>query len=464
MRFLVRWLVRLLIVSIIAAAAAWFVAGRAEGPAVEIRQPGQVVGVEGTLEVAIQAPGGQLSAVEAFIEQGEQRIPLFTLADPAQATLKQEAGDRMTFTRPIGKRSLPALQAGPARLTVRAARPVLYGLRQPETTISRDLRLQFEPPRVSVVSMHHFVNHGGSEMVVYRTTPPDVESGVRVGEVTYRGFPASGAGVAGADPSLKVAFFALLHDQDLQTPIELYGKDAAGNQTRAAFDFRAFPKQFRRSTIAVDDRFFQRVVPDILAHSPELGTVEGAGGPDLLPAFLKVNGELRRLNAEKIASFAEKTAPEILWQGPFQRLSAQVESFFADHRTYMYQGREVDQQVHLGFDLADRVNVPIHAANRGSVLFADYLGIYGNCVILDHGMGVQSLYAHLSSLEVRPGQVVEKGQTLGRSGMTGLAGGDHLHFTMLVNGRPVNSVEWWDPHWIEDRITRKLKEAAAAGT
>ena len=95
------------------------------------------------------------------------------------------------------------------------------------------------------------------------------------------------------------------------------------------------------------------------------------------------------------------------------------------------------------------------------MLYADELGIYGNCVIVDHGMGVQSLYAHLSSIGVEPGAKVEKEQELGRSGMTGLAGGDHLHFTMLINGQMVNPVEWWDQHWIDDRILRKLRAASA---
>jgi murein DD-endopeptidase MepM/ murein hydrolase activator NlpD len=104
-------------------------------------------------------------------------------------------------------------------------------------------------------------------------------------------------------------------------------------------------------------------------------------------------------------------------------------------------------------------NVPIVAAQRGTVVFADYLGIYGNCVIVDHGLGVQSLYAHLSSIDVKAGQAVEKGHTLGRSGMTGLAGGDHLHFTMLLNGQPVNPVEWWDTKWMQDRVFRKIAEA-----
>jgi murein DD-endopeptidase MepM/ murein hydrolase activator NlpD len=108
--------------------------------------------------------------------------------------------------------------------------------------------------------------------------------------------------------------------------------------------------------------------------------------------------------------------------------------------------------------------VPVHAANDGKVLNASWLGIFGNCVILDHGMGVASLYGHLSSIDIKVGDSVAKGQVLGRSGMTGMAGGDHLHFTMLVGGHPVNPVEWWDAHWIADRVERKIGEAGAAGS
>ncbi len=144
----------------------------------------------------------------------------------------------------------------------------------------------------------------------------------------------------------------------------------------------------------------------------------------------------------------------------FQQLGdSQVEARFADTRTYVYKGKDVDQQVHLGFDLAVTANVPIRAAQKGIVLHAAYLGIYGNCVIVDHGMGVQSLYGHLSSIDVKVGDRVEKGQVLGRSGMTGLAGGDHLHFTMLVGGQQVTPVDWWSQQWMEDRVLRKIKAA-----
>jgi murein DD-endopeptidase MepM/ murein hydrolase activator NlpD len=217
-----------------------------------------------------------------------------------------------------------------------------------------------------------------------------------------------------------------------------------------------FPKAPRRSTIELPDAFLNRVVPAIEAGSPD----EKASG-SLLDQFLVLNGDLRRKNAAKIASFAAHTSPDMLWGGEvfYKFANTKAESAFADQRTYRYQGREVDHQTHLGFDLASFANSPVHAANRGQVLYAADLGIYGNCIIIDHGMGVQSLYAHLSSFEVPVGAMVDKGQELGKSGQTGMAGGDHLHFTMLVNGQMVNPIEWWDPHWIQDRIVRKLREA-----
>jgi murein DD-endopeptidase MepM/ murein hydrolase activator NlpD len=142
-------------------------------------------------------------------------------------------------------------------------------------------------------------------------------------------------------------------------------------------------------------------------------------------------------------------------------LNTAVEAGFADQRTYVYQGEDVDRQVHLGFDLASTMAAPVLVANRGRVLHAGWLGIYGNCVIVDHGMGLQSLYAHLSSLEVAVGDIVERDQSLGRSGATGLAGGDHLHFTMLLGGNAVTPVDWWSTQWVQDRVLRKLIDAGA---
>ena len=448
----------LLFVLLAAAAIVFFLAGRAEPPGIVIEQPGALVGLDAVLDLKVTAPGGQLDSLEVKLEQQGKEIPVFSLASPGDAEVRQAAEDELRVRRPFGKRSVPELQAGPARIVATASRPVLFGLRQTTGTAARDIEVRLTPPRLSVVSTHHHVIHGGAEMVVYTVSPPEAESGVRVGDITYRGFPASGAGISG-EAGLRVAFFALLHDQDLNTPILLYARDEAGNESTTTFDFRVFPRRFRQDRINLDDRFLDRVVPAIFEQSPDLGQPSG----DRLTDFLAVNSKLRELNADRIAGLAGQTTSEMLWQGAFRPLTnASIESGFADRRTYYYQGREVDRQVHLGFDLAVTQRIPVLAANVGKVVLAEYLGIYGNTVVIDHGMGVQSLYAHLSSIDVQPGETVQKDQQIGRSGMTGLAGGDHLHFTMLVGGHPVNPVEWWDPHWIEDRIQRKLREAAGS--
>ena len=130
-----------------------------------------------------------------------------------------------------------------------------------------------------------------------------------------------------------------------------------------------FEKPFKKSRIEIDDKFINRVVPDIIEHSPELKmTAPAQDSPRCSPAFLQINGELRKINADEIAALAAKTSPNRLWDGPFMQLgNSQVEASFADHRTYIYKGKEVDQQTHLGFDLAVTAHVPVPAANAGTV-------------------------------------------------------------------------------------------------
>jgi murein DD-endopeptidase MepM/ murein hydrolase activator NlpD len=171
---------------------------------------------------------------------------------------------------------------------------------------------------------------------------------------------------------------------------------------------------------------------------------------------------VRRENEQRIREIASKTAPERLWKGPFQQwANSQVTSRFAEQRTYKVGGRDVSQATHFGYDLAATAGAPITPANAGRVLFAGDLGIYGNCVIVDHGMGVVTLYGHLSSIEVKEGDAVEKETVLGRSGATGLAGGDHLHFAVLVGDAYVDPVEWWDEKWVREKIDEKLAPPAS---
>ena len=457
---MVRAFSMLVIIVLLVAGGTYVAAGRTAPPRLTIDKPEKYVGQASMLEVRAQAPGARLTTLQVAVEQNNKTIPLFSLGAADASALSQPDKDTLVVRRPIGKRSVPELQSGPARIVVTATRKSFLNLRTVSATATKDFQVRLEAPRLTVLSTKHYVNHGGAEFVVYRATPADVASGVRVGDVEYPGYPAAGAGVTGASPDLKIAFFALLWNQDLHTPIKAFARDEAGNESTATFVDDVFEKPQKKSRIELDDKFLDRVVPEIAEHSPDLKLAPPAEGSDMLPGFLKENGELRKLNAAFIASLAKKSSAERLWQGPFVQLgNSKVEASFADHRTYFYKGKEVDQQVHLGFDLAVTEHIPVLAANAGIVVNADWLGIYGNCVIIDHGQGVQSLYGHLMSFDVKPGDKVTRGQQVGRSDSTGLAGGDHLHFTMLVGGQMVNPVEWWDPHWIADRVERKLREA-----
>ncbi len=171
-----------------------------------------------------------------------------------------------------------------------------------------------------------------------------------------------------------------------------------------------------------------------------------------------MNSDLRKTNESRIAEVTSKASPSILWKGAFSQLSnSKVEANFADQRTYVYNGQPIDTSYHLGYDLSVTKRYPVEAANAGKVVLAEDLGIYGNTVILDHGLGLFTLYSHLSSIDVKPGDAVQARQVLGKTGETGLAGGDHLHYAVYLHGVAVLPVEWWDGKWINDNVTPKLE-------
>jgi len=453
MRFFRLALLTIVVLAVAGAGAGWYLAGREAGPSITIKSPDRFIGRAGALDVVADA-ATPIVSVSATLEQNGQPTQVASYASDGTAQ------NQVSLSGAVGKTAQPALVNGPATLTVRAAREVFFGLRTVESSATRELQVRLDPPRVAVISTHHFINLGGAEFVVMRATPEDVEAGVRVGDSDYRAYPGSAVGIA--DPAVRVAFFALKHDQDVNVRMSAYARDLAGNEVTTPLEHQPTAKKFLQSRIPIDQRFLDRVVPAIASNTPDL-TVDTSSPEGLLKGFLTINGDLRKRNGATITALAAKSQPKMLWTEAFAQMgNSQVESRFADRRTYFFGDQEIDRQVHLGFDLASVQQAPVNASNAGIVVFADFLGIYGNCVIVDHGLGVQSLYAHLSSIGTKVGDTVTKGQELGRTGATGLAGGDHLHFTILLQGVPVNPIEFWDPQWMRDRVLRKINEAGAS--
>ena len=301
-----KFLLILVLLALAGAGGAYWWSGRGGGPAIAVDKPKALMGQGAVVEVTVGAPGGRLSKLDVTFEQGGKQTPLFALGQAGAAGLTQDGPDRVRVTVPATRKEIADLKSGDARVLVAAERQVLYGVRTLASSLAHPVRVRLEPPRVAVLSMHHYINHGGSEFVVFRATPDDVTAGVRVGDRVYAAYPGTAVGIA--DPAVRVAVYALLHDQDLATPMKVFATDEAGNTASADIDSRVFPKVFRRSRIEVPDTFLQRVVPAILENTPDFAR-EVADPNDLVAAFLKINGDLRRKNAETIAALASKSAP-----------------------------------------------------------------------------------------------------------------------------------------------------------
>jgi len=363
---------------------------------------------------------------------------------PAERTVEVAVGSTVT----------EGLESGEATLRVSVWRAPTW-LRHPGPAVREiPLAVRLTPPPVQVLSSQHYPTRGGSEAVVYRVDASAVRHGVEAGEAFFPGYP-----LPGGQPGDSFALFAVPYDADDEMALHLVAVDDVGNRTQRAFVDRLRPSDERHDTIEVSDEFIQRVAPEIEAQTPGLDSSR-----PLVERYVAINSELRVSNRRAIAALAEKSEPRFLWSGTFMSLpNGQVMARFGDRRTYLYDGQPVDQQDHLGYDLASVKRAPVPAANAGVVAMAQFLGIYGNVVVIDHGYGLMSLYGHLSSFEVAPGDRVERGQTIGHTGRTGLAGGDHLHFGVFLHGVATDPVEWLDADWIRNRILAKLEPGGANG-
>ena len=421
-------------------------------PAIEIRTGAKAIGQRTGVEVVVSAAGRGLADVRVEVEQaGVAHVVARRAHRPLPPWTR--SGGRVQADRlqaEVGGSAVPGLVEGEAVVRVVAERAATW-LRHPDPAV-KEIRLPvlLVPPPLSLLSARNRVAQGGSGVVVYRAGPTATRDGVRAGAWFFPGSPLPGGGKED-----RLALFGVPWDLSDQAQLRLLAEDDAGNATEVAFVDRLLSRPPSRDRIVLDDAFLTKVVTEIRQQTPGL---EDRGS--LIENYLEINRRLRTKNAKELEALAPRSAGAFLWREPFAPLRrAQVMSHFADQRTYVYQGREVDQQTHLGFDLAVVAHTPVPAANPGVVVLARYFGIYGNAVVVDHGLGLATLYAHLSSIEVKEGQEVERGTILGRTGATGLAGGDHLHFTTLVRGLPVTAQEWWDGSWIRDQVASKVGPA-----
>jgi hypothetical protein len=415
---------------------------------VSINPPVKTIGASTPVTVQAANPHG-VRHIAAYLEQGGQRSLLLDQSSPSTRFMWHRHEPAKTYTFEAGKTKAPNLKEGKARIVVETTSNDMRGSTD---TAATDVDVILAAPRVIADEYQHYINQGGMELVTFSASGSYNESGVKVGKYTFRSFPLPGKG-----PGERFAMFGYPWDlPDDVTPL-VYARNQAGTEATAHFTFKLFPKKFRVRTVEADDKMLEKLVNSV---DP---TGKIAPGADLVTRFDKINTELRAKNNQQLADLRFKTEEKILWNGPFIHWGKE-EANFADVRDWMHAGKKIDQAVHLGFDLSDVANGPVSAANDGRVVWADDLGIYGNCVVLDHGYALQSIYGHMRQINVKVGDMVKKGQSMGIAGSTGLAGGVHVHFSMQIDGVQTNPREWWDEHWIKDRILSKLDPEHATQT
>ena len=388
-----------------------------------------------------------------------------TLADPSNIRSISVGVRRNNVVTPIFQRHfeeyLPqrtvevslknaGLREGAFELEIKATDASLAGFGQGNTrTEVLAMRLDTQPPRISVKTLPPSVRRGGAAAIRYTIDEEVTQSGVLVAGYFVPGFLQK-------DGSY-ICFFPFPYTMtavEYKNAVELTATDMAGNVTRSRLGLLAYERNFKSDTISISDNFLASV-------NSKLGYL-APNAANQLEGYLYINNQVRAANVETLRALRKDTAAAMLWDGMFQRLPrSAARAGFGDHRYFTYQGKQVGESYHLGFDLASVRNAEVPAANNGRVVFTGELGIYGNLVVIDHGLGLQSLYSHMSEIQTNVGATVKKGDIIGLTGTTGLAGGDHLHFGILMHGIQVQPLDWLDPKWIKNTITDRLDAAGA---
>jgi murein DD-endopeptidase MepM/ murein hydrolase activator NlpD len=432
--------IAVIVAVIIIAGICWLYFGNyleRENPSIKLSQDIGSIGKQKKLEITFSDQKSGLSQINIEITQDNKNHILSAENIPVR-------GDKQKILSLTIDTVALKFHDGPALIKFTATD---YSLFKNQTILSQSVKIDTIPPQISLLNPVNHANQGGTCFISYRISKPAALTGIYVNDY----FTPAYTTLVDNKPTSLVYFAIPIDATRTKTAIKLFARDDAGNETGIAIPCLIKEKKFRADKMNLGETFLQQKMPEFQATIPALQ------GKTPLEIFTYVNGQMRNDNFLTIQSICQKSSPKKLWEGTFLRMPrAQPMALFGDKRTYMIGGKAIANSLHVGVDLASTAHAAIEAANSGIAVFTGPLGIYGNAVIIDHGQGLFSLYGHLSAINTTVGKAVKKEEIIGHSGISGLAGGDHLHFSIIAGGQFVNPQEWWDPHWIKDNVTTKM--------
>ncbi len=429
-----------------AGGAVWFFFFESEAPLAELHIDKPFLGRNSIFSIEARDNKSGIKSVRVTVVQGETQKILYYKDNP-----------RTGYRSPVGPLEEKAeiavdckklgLKEGPVQLVLEVKDFSLNRWFQGNKTEQRkEITIDTEAPKIHILHSERSVNPGGSGLVIYQMDDEHATTGVLLNGHFNHAYQAA---KEGRGKNIFIAYYGMPYNASVLSQFTITAVDKAANETAVPVgaSFRADNK--KRDTINISDGFLKRKIPEFRQYYPEMSG-------DLLSQYIHVNNIVRKKNGEVISEICKKSSADKLWNGVFGRMAGSKRAGFAEYRSYLYRGKVIDHQVHLGVDIASVRQDKVKAANSGIVVYADYLGIYGKMVMIDHGQGVFSLYSHLSQIDVSPGITVAKGDIIGLTGTTGMAGGDHLHFSMLIQGIFVDPKEWWDKNFIDRHIEAPL--------
>ena len=314
------------------------------------------------------------------------------------------------------------------------------------------LRVDKKRPQLTTIANSYKIKKGGAALVIFKADDDNLKD-VYIQTNFGKKFIVQ--------PFYKQGYYISL----LAWPITkrnfsatIIATDKANNISKTKVPLYIKDKKYRLSNIKISDKFLKGKIADL---AEEFSETQGVTEP--IEQFKIINEDVRAKNEKLIHEITSKVSGEMISDFNINKMyplkNAAIVAHFGDHRIYSYKGKDISESYHLGLDMASNAMAKIKPQNAGDVVFAQYNGLYGNMPIINHGLGLYTLYGHCSTLNISSGDSIKAGAHIANTGKSGYAMGDHLHFGVLIQGIEVRPAEWMDSTWMKLNIGDIIKSA-----
>jgi murein DD-endopeptidase MepM/ murein hydrolase activator NlpD len=308
-----------------------------------------------------------------------------------------------------------------------------------------NIKIDKSKPEIEIIANSYKIKKGGSALVIFKAKDKNIKN---IYIQTSSGKKFLVQPFYKKDYYISLLAWAVTEDNFEATII---ANDYASNISKSYIPLYVRDKQYRVSNIKLSDKFLNGKIAQLAKIFTQTEGIE-----DSIEQFKIINEDVRAENEKLIHKITSKVSTKMIDDFKINKLhplkNALIVASFGDHRKYSYKNKSVSEAYHLGLDMASIAHADIEPQNSGKIVFADDNGIYGNMPIISHGLGFYTLYGHCSHINLSLGDSFKEKTPVSKTGKSGYAMGDHLHFGVLIQGVEVLPQEWMDNKWIKLNI------------